>query len=282
MAWGLCNIYYQLIPDYRFFFGLFWLSFYPIIMAAFSWHWGLHREMSIPRMMARVNSLKTYYHMNLCIGLGFLIWFGVAWKPEGSDYISETLAGLDKQKIAEQLWAAAPSPIPLFATYFYTCCAVTDAFIVCISQEHNEAWLMHHGLKHANAEKIADTDGGARATIAQDINAGTHGGVVEKQMEARQKRRLKLRRAAEAGCKGADCNFAVEEAVIQDWLTLINDVNLPTVAEKSRAKKVDFNKRSTSPRVPSANPPEHTLWGEPAQTEIGERIRALQGGTGAP
>merc|ERR1719198_2359808 len=31
-----------------------------------------------------------------------------------------------------------------FATFFFTCCAITDAFIVMISQEHNEAWLMHH------------------------------------------------------------------------------------------------------------------------------------------
>merc|ERR1712054_724656 len=46
--------------------------------------------------------------------------------------------------------------IDSFATFFYTCCAVTDFMIIMITQEHNEAWLMHHrgDLHHKRGDAV--------------------------------------------------------------------------------------------------------------------------------
>merc|ERR1711990_1206630 len=96
-----------------------------------------HRQMRIPRMMVVINKLLVIYYGTLGIGYGFLIWFAFSYSPEGDDYISAYLrdqwstwqatkyyvANADGNMIVQWL-------LDSFGTFFFTCVAVTDAFIV--------------------------------------------------------------------------------------------------------------------------------------------------------
>jgi len=232
MAWGLYNVYYQIFPDLRLFCGLAILAFWPIIMAGISMMYGLHRQMKTARLMHVVNKLLVFYYVILCVGYFCLLWFAWSYRPEGADYINEKLRGewSVQHYVGEMLEGSGnetatvePEPqvqgsggpydsiilwlIDSFATFFFTCCAITDGFIVMISEEHNEAWLMHHQ---------ADTHRRAACAIDGEELADLS---LEKAMQAYGSQVLQ-----EQYDKGF--RFTVEEEVIKDWLLLLHDVQV--------------------------------------------------------
>jgi len=234
MAWALYNVYYQLIPDWRLFTGLLILAGWPMIMTGLTMMYGLHRQMEIPRLMHVVNNLLLYYYMILFLGYGLLIWFAIGYKPEGNDWINERLRGewsapnwiryyiglkqADKDVNFINLWL-----VDSFATFFLTCNAVTDAFVVVISQEHNEAWLMHHQALESHKSEVDAAPAVAKAPTLRETM---------EEYSVRELRRSQGQR------------FAVEEEVIKDWLLLINDVKVQV--PKSGRRRHDTEEEADS------------------------------------
>jgi len=209
MAWALYNIYYQVLPDLRLFVGLAVISFWPVIMAGVSLMYGLHKKMRIARLMHVVNNLLVMYYFVLMIGYGFLLAFALGFNPTGNDWISEKFRG-DWRETAKA-YAGGKSKdlnfvlmwlVDSFATFFFTCCAITDAFIVMISQEHNEAWLMHRQSDAAALKASKTLDDSAELP-------GLTGPMLEYEAKVMHQ---------------DSTNFACEEDVIKDWLLLIHDV----------------------------------------------------------
>lgn len=200
-AWSIYNIICQVLPDWRLYVGFVWLSFWPMLMAALGWWYGLHREMSVPRMMGVINNLLVIYYGNLFAAYCVLAAFVIFYSPEGGDL--DGIIG-NPRDLAVMAVAKMPAKaiiiwlLDSFGMFFYTCCAATDAFIVLICSEHQEAWLMHH------KSKLRSADGGGapgREGIAT---------AVRKRVETM------------APSPQDDPRFGVEEDVIKDWLHLIN------------------------------------------------------------
>jgi hypothetical protein len=255
MAWALYNIFYQIIPDMRLFTGLAILSFWPIIMAVISLRYGLHRQMRTGTLMHVVNMLLVIYYGMLLVAYACLASFAFSYHPEGDDYINEGMRG--KWNIGNWIYERVHSVIgegvntkqlrkdtnflflwlmDSFATFFFTCCAVTDAFIVMISQEHNEAWLMHHQtVRKANAFG-PDESRALDRTFGPEEEEGLD--------EAMQQYYIGTRLAiAKEGTDGI--RFVYEEEVIKDWLLLIHDVQVkvpqesPPTLEKDAATTIN-------------------------------------------
>merc|ERR1719198_1454812 len=94
-----------------------------------------------------------------------------------------------------------------FATFFFTCCAVTDAFILLISQEHNAAWLMHHQTSIV-ADSTAPKALASRPSLRKSSS-------LEDAMQVYESRQT-----------SRGVQLVYEEEVIKDWLLLINDVKV--------------------------------------------------------
>lgn len=171
--------------------------------------------------------LLVVYYLNIGFGYGCIIYFVFGYAPKGDDHVSELLAdSYSPQKLVFLYVASVPVrtkvywALASFGTYFYTCCAVTDAFIVAISQESNEAWLMHRrlGYKHDNSDEITG---------------------VTRTMEERAQTRAILR-ANTFNYNREQSKLQVEERVISDWLMLINDVNLPSAKDMRSARHIEW------------------------------------------
>lgn len=200
--------------------------------------YGLHRQMKTGRLMHVVNNLLVIYYAFLAVGYGFLIWFAFSFKPEGENFIHERLrpgGTWSMQTFAAEKWRTMEANkevdsvlvwlLDSFGTFFFTCCAVTDAFIVMISQEHNEAWLMHRETlkKQVAREEKRSSLTGSPSGGPSDLLA-TEG--LERQ-ETPMTRRLTLHETLEVINKDIEANqHTVEEDSIKDWLLLINDVKV--------------------------------------------------------
>merc|ERR1719424_77759 len=184
-----------------------------------------------------VNNLLIIYYFTLMVGYGFLIKFAWSFNPKGNDYISEHLrTDWSPAQCVQYLLATTKMnfvylwAIDAFATFFFTCCAITDAFIVVISTEHNEAWLMH---RHA-AIKIE-----AHASLEPDPQPIANGSWEPQREMAKAPSLEDTMMAYEAlhgmapdssDNKGVPpsqrTEFMSEEEVIKDWLLLIHDVKV--------------------------------------------------------
>lgn len=218
LAWALYGIYYQLFPDSRLFVGVFTMSYWPVIMAALCYYYGLHREMSVARMMSVVNLLLLLYWMCLFVGYGFIFWFIFSYKAEGDDLISEQLNDEFSPRKLLQSYIAGNSSMAFFmigvdsfALYFYTCCAVTDAFIVIIAQEHHQAWLMHGRSK--SKDTTLALAGAGRVSLAAPLPTQAALPEVE------------------------DRRFGREEEVVKDWLHLVYGLRLPSQLRKQQQQQ---------------------------------------------
>eukprot|EP00928_Gymnodinium_smaydae_P053560 TRINITY_DN37523_c0_g1_i1.p1 TRINITY_DN37523_c0_g1~~TRINITY_DN37523_c0_g1_i1.p1 ORF type:complete len:1735 (+),score=261.34 TRINITY_DN37523_c0_g1_i1:149-5353(+) len=153
MAWGLYSLLYQMVPDVRLFVGLAILSFWSVLLGMLTLYYGLHKPMSVPRMMSVVNNLLVIYYMMLLVGYSFLLWFAFALRPRSDNgIVGQVIKMFDEDFSISKAMMYALSTVKAsyiitwlvdsFAVFFFTCCAATDFFIVMVCREHHEAWRM--------------------------------------------------------------------------------------------------------------------------------------------
>eukprot|EP00928_Gymnodinium_smaydae_P052411 TRINITY_DN3627_c0_g2_i1.p1 TRINITY_DN3627_c0_g2~~TRINITY_DN3627_c0_g2_i1.p1 ORF type:complete len:1630 (+),score=252.82 TRINITY_DN3627_c0_g2_i1:205-5094(+) len=238
MAWLTYSLVYQLIPDPRLFVGLAILAFWSLALAVLTLYYGLHKPMSVPRMMYVVNNLLVVYYLMLGIGYGFLLWFVLTYRPQDGFLKDVSLAArfLDEQWNPSKIMMYAISSIKVsalvtwlidsFAVFFFTCCAVTDFFIMMICREHIAAWRMKTGgayVLQSPADKVIMSP---RPSPRPSPPASPRGSPSPSD-NARPPRQTQ---AAVAASLAEKERLAIEEDVVQNWLWLMRGVPLGACA----------------------------------------------------
>lgn len=200
IAWSLYNVAHQSLADLRLSLAFGILSFWTLPVAMAGMKYGLHKPMSVARAMSLTNNLLFFYYFWLTIAVLLIVWFLIAWDPQGNDYLTERLRDdwhprvVVKDAILSQdlsgLWEN-------FAIYFLTCAAACDFIIAVIVKEHEQAWLLlQKSAPRLASEEAPDDLANASSTVRQQD-------FEEKFM--------------------ALSALAVEEQITRDWLLLLND-----------------------------------------------------------
>eukprot|EP00930_Biecheleria_cincta_P034464 TRINITY_DN23821_c0_g1_i1.p1 TRINITY_DN23821_c0_g1~~TRINITY_DN23821_c0_g1_i1.p1 ORF type:complete len:1565 (+),score=220.37 TRINITY_DN23821_c0_g1_i1:368-4696(+) len=189
IAWSLYNVAHQSLADPRLSAAFAILSFWTIPVALVAMKYGLHKPLSVARAMSLSNNLLFFYYFMLLAAVLLIVWFVLAWDPEGNDYVSERLRDdwnprkLVKDAILSQDLSSVWENL---AIYFLTCGAACDVLIAMIVKEHEQAWLL------LRKSACSEEDPQHRAPL---ISKTQH----------------------EGSC------LALEEQVTRDWLLLLND-----------------------------------------------------------
>lgn len=145
IAWSLYNVAHQSLAEPRLSLAFGILSFWTIPVAMAGMKYGLHKPLSVARAMSLTNNLLFFYYFWLIVAILLIVWFVIAWYPEGNDYLTERLRDdwhpsmwIKDAVLAQDLSGFWES----FAIYFLTCAAACDFLTSVIVKEHETAWLL--------------------------------------------------------------------------------------------------------------------------------------------